>query len=501
ELIKAINTGRASFKIRSKYNYVKEENCIEVTQIPPTTTVEAIIDKIVELIKSNKIREISDLRDETDLSGLKLTLDLKRGVDAEKLMKKLFRMTPLQDAYSCNFNILISGYPKVMGVREIITEWIAFRVECVKRRIFFDLKKKKEKLHLLNGLEKILLDIDKAIKIVRETAEETEVIPNLMIGFGIDEIQAEYVAEIKLRHLNKEYILKRTKEIEDLLKDIAEMEDVLKAPHKVNNIIINELKEIIAKYSEPRKTLFIYSDDIEEDDEIEEIPDYNVNIFLSKEGYFKKITPQSLRMSNDQKLKEGDEIIFEKEVSNNTHLLFFTDKYQVYKSKVSEFDEQKASILGDYIPAKLSFDSDEKLIFMLDTSDYKGYFMFFYDNGKVAKIPVNSYETKTNRKKLANAYCDKQKLIKIFYINEDKEFVITSNVRRKLLFSSAMVNEKTTKNSIGVSVFTLKKNQFIENIEPFDENKLANPHRFRTKTLPAMGATVRPEDEGEQLML
>ncbi len=501
EIQKAIDSGRASFKIRAKYNYIKEENCIEITQIPPTTTVEAIIDKILELIKNNKIREISDLRDETDLSGLKLTLDLKRGVDAEKLMKKLFKSTPLQDSYPCNFNILISGYPKVMGIREIISEWIAFRVQCVKRRIFFDLSKKKEKLHLLNGLERILLDIDKAIKIVRETAEEAEVIPNLMIGFGIDEIQAEYVAEIKLRHLNKEYILKRTKEIEDLLKDIAEMEDILKAPHKVNNIIINELKEIIAKYAEPRKTLFIYTDDIDDEDDIEEIPDYNVNIFLSKEGYFKKITTQSLRMSNEQKLKEGDEIIFEKEVSNNTHLLFFTDKCQVYKSKVSEFDEQKASILGDYIPAKLSFDSDEKVIFMLDTSDYKGHFLFFYDNGKVAKIPVNSYETKTNRKKLANAYCDKQKLLNIFYINEDKEFVITSNIKRKLLFSSAMINEKTTKNSIGVSVFTLKKNQFIEEIELFDENKLANPHRFRTKTVPAMGAIVRPEDEGEQLML
>jgi len=501
ELRKIFETGRGSIKVRSKYNYDKQLNCIEITEIPSTTTVEAIMDKIVDLVKLNKIREISDLRDETDLSGLKLTLDLKRNIDPEKLMQKLFRMTALQDNFGCNFNILISGYPRVMGVREILSEWIAFRTGCVKRRVFFDLTKKKEKLHLLKGLERILLDIDKAIQIVRGTDEEKEVVPNLMIGFGIDEIQADYVAEIKLRHLNREYIMKRTQEIAQLLKDIAEMEDILAHPRKVNTIIINELNEVIEKYSQNRKTMFIYADDIELEEIEEEIPDYPVNLFLTKEGYFKKITPQSYRMSSDQKLKEGDVVQAHIETTNATELLFFTDKAQVYKTRASEFDDTKASVLGDYVPAKLSFDADEKIVCMVLTTDYKGHMLFFFDNGKVAKVPLSSYETKTRRKKLSNAYCDKFKLTLAVSVDEDKEFVLTSTANRRLVFSSAMINEKSTKNTQGVAVMTVKKNHFVREIAEFDENTIANAHRFRTKNLPAAGATIRAEDEGEQLML
>lgn len=501
ELKKIFETGRGSIKVRAKYNYDKQLNCIEITEIPSTTTVEAIMDKIVDLVKLNKIREISDLRDETDLSGLKLTLDLKRNIDPEKLMQKLFRMTPLQDNFGCNFNILIAGYPRVMGVREILSEWIAFRTDCVKRRVLFDLTKKKEKLHLLKGLERILLDIDKAIQIVRGTEEEKEVVPNLMIGFGIDEIQADYVAEIKLRHLNREYIMKRTQEIAQLLKDIAEMEDILAHPRKVNTIIINELNEVIAKYSQNRKTMFIYADDTSLEEIEEEIPDYPVNIFLTKEGYFKKITPQSYRMSSDQKLKEGDEVQAHIETTNATELLFFTDKAQVYKTRASEFDDTKASVLGDYVPAKLSFDADEKIVCMVLTTDYKGHMLFFFDNGKVAKVPLSSYETKTRRKKLNNAYCDKFKLVLAVSVDEDKEFVLTSTGNRRLVFSSAMINEKATKNTQGVAVMTVKKNHFVREIIEFDENTIANAHRFRTKNLPAAGATIRAEDEGEQLML
>lgn len=501
ELKRVVDTGRGSIKVRSKYNFDSQLNCIEITEIPSTTTVEAIIDKIVDLVKQSKIREITDLRDETDLNGLKLTLDLKRGVEPDKLMQKLFRMTPLQDNYPCNFNILISGYPRVMGVKEILTEWIAFRGECVKRRVYYDLKKKKEKLHLLKGLERIIVDIDKAVKIVRETSEEREVVPNLMIGFGIDEIQADYVAEIKLRHLNREYILKRTQEIEQLLHDIAEMEDILANPRKINTMIIADLKDVIGKYSQPRKTMFIYADDIIEEEIEEEVPDYPTNIFLTKDGYFKKITPQSLRMSGEHKLKENDNIEYHVESSNAAEILFFTDKCQVYKTRASEFDDTKASVMGDYIPAKLQFDPDEKIAFMVITRDYSGHLLFFFDNGKVAKVPLSAYETKTKRKKLANAYCEKYKLVTAFHTLEDKEYVITTTAKRKLLFHSAMINEKTTKNTQGVSVMTIKKNHFVDNVCEFNEDILANPHRFRTKNLPATGSTVRAEDEGEQLML
>lgn len=501
ELENAVNTGRASFKIRSKYNYDSEQNCIEITEIPPTTTVEAIMDKIVELVKNGKVKEISDQRDETDLSGLKLTLDLKRGQDPDKLMQKLFRMTPLQDNFSCNFNILIGGYPRVMGIKEILNEWIAFRTECVRRRVFFDLTKKKEKLHLLKGLQKILLDIDKAIAIVRETDEEQEVVPNLMIGFGIDEIQAEFVAEIKLRQLNREYILKRTSEIEELVTAIAEMEDILAHPRKIYAIIIGELQEVIKKYSMPRKTMFLYQEDQPEEIEVEEVEAYPVNLFLTSEGYFKKITPQSLRMSSEQKLKETDEVINHIEATNADDILFFTDKQQVYKTRACEFDDTKASLLGDYIPARLSFDADEKIVLMAITSDYSGQLIFVFENGKVAKVPMSAYETKTKRKKLSNAYCDKFKLVSTFFIKEDCEYLLTATTKKKLLFHTAMIPEKSTKNTQGVQVMTLRKNALIASVTEFDENALANPHRYRTKNIPAAGALTRPEDEGEQLML
>lgn len=501
EVNRAIATGRASFKIRAKYNVDKELNCIEITQIPPTTTIEAIMDKIVEHVKSGKIKEISDLRDETDLQGLKLTLDLKRGQDPERLMQRLYKMTPLQDNFSCNFNILISGYPRVMGVKEILNEWIAFRTGCVKRRVFYDLSKKKDKLHLLKGLERILLDIDKAIKIVRETEEEKEVVPNLMIGFGIDEVQADYVAEIRLRHLNREYILKRTEEISQLLLDIAEMEDILAHPRKIYAIIIAEIQDVIKRHSEPRKTMFIYQDDISDEDIPEEVEDYPINIFLTREGYLKKITPLSLRMGGEQKLKETDSIISQVETSNAVDIMFFTDKCQVYKTRASEFDDAKASVLGDFVPAKLSLEQDEKIIAMVITKDYSGNMLFFFDSGRVAKVPLSSYETKTKRKKLSNAYCDKFKLLSALHVSCDKEYVLTSSAKRKLLFSTAMINAKSARDTQGIVVMTVKKNHFVEKVEEFDENVLANPHRFRTKNLPATGATVRPEDEGEQLML
>lgn len=501
ELQKIVDTGRGGFRIRSKYRYDASQNCIEITEIPPTTTIEAIMDKIVDLVKQGKVREISDLRDESDLQGLKLTLDLKRGQDPDKLMQKLFRATPLQDTFSCNFNILVAGYPKVMGIREILTEWIAFRYGCVKRRVYFDLTKKKEKLHLLQGLQKIMLDIDKAIRIVRETEEEREVIPNLMIGFGIDEVQAEFVAEIKLRHLNREFILKRTEEIGQLLKDIAEMEDILEHPRKMNAIIIAELRDVAAKYGAPRKTMFIYADDIAEEDIPEDIPDYPVNLFFTREGYFKKITPQSLRMSGEQKLKETDEIITRLETTNAVDLLFFTDHHQVYKSRASDFDDTKASVLGDYIPAKLDFEPEEKVVAMVVTKDYSENMLFFFDCGRVAKVPLSSYETKTKRKKLSNAYCDKFALIQMEAVAADGEYVLTSTAKRKLLFDTAVVSLKSARDTQGIQIMTLRKNHFVSSVERFNPETLANSHRFRAKALPSTGFSVRTEDEGEQLTL
>lgn len=414
-------TGRGSIKLRAKYVYDKSANCIDILSIPATTTCEVIIEKVIDLVKQGKVKEISDIRDETGIDGLKITIDLKRGIDADKLMTKLYRFTTLEDSYACNFNVLIAGVPRVLGVKALLEEWIAFRIECVRRRTYFDRNKKADKLHLLRGLEKILLDIDKAVKIVRETDEESEVVPNLMIGFGIDEIQAEYVAEIKLRHLNREYILKRTKDLEDLEKEIAELDEILKSKARIKTIIVKELKSIAEKYGQPRKSIIIYDDVARYEEETVEIPDYPVNLFFTKEGYFKKITPQSLRMSGEQKLKDGDEIIQELEFTNNCDLLFFTDKCQVYKAKADDFAQTKASVLGDYVAAKLGFDEGENAVKMVATKDYKGMLLFAFENGKAAKVPLESYATKTNRKKLTGAYSDKSPLVGLLYMPEDEE--------------------------------------------------------------------------------
>lgn len=485
ELRKIYDTGRGSFKVRAKYNYDADSNVIEVTQIPPTTTVEAIIDRIVELVKTGKIKEISDLRDETDLSGLKLALDLKRRVDPEALMQKLFRLTPLQDSFACNFNVLIGGSPRVMGVREILSEWTDFRISCLKRRITFDLAKKREKLHLLMGLQKILLDIDKAIKIIRETAEEAEVVPNLMIGFGIDEVQAEYVAEIKLRHINKEYILKRLEEINDLKTEIADMEDTLESPRRIKNIIISDLREITEKYGQPRRTLLSY-DTEEEEAEIDDEPDFSVNVFVTAEGYFKKITPLSLRMGGEQKLKENDRIVLEQEVSNKSDILFFTSSAVVYKAKVSAFEQTKASVMGDYIPAKLEFDPGESIAFSLVTSDYSETLMLFFKNGKCAKIPLSSYETKTNRKKLANAFNDSSPLVAAFAIKKSTDFLLQSSAGKILIFSSDLLMSKASRDTQGVQVMRLTKAE-LELVKIYEEGSIENGGEYVIKNIPAAG--------------
>ena len=500
EMEKIYETGRGSFRVRGVYSYDKSENCVEITQIPPTTTVEAIIEKVIDLVKLKKITEINDIRDETDLNGLKIAIDLKRGADPEKLMKKILKMTTLEDSFSCNFNILIAGSPRVMGVKEIIGEWVAFREECVKRRIYFSLSKAKEKLHRLQGLEKILLDIDKAIKIVRETEQESQVIPNLMIGFGIDEIQAEYVAEIKLRHLNREYILKRTAEIEELLKEIEDMESVLKSRTKLLKIIIKELEEVSKKYGAERKTEIV-SDTSAADSEIEvEVDESPVTLFFTKEGYFKKITPQSLRMSGEQKLKEGDEITRQIESTNATELLFFTDNCQVYKAKTAEFDDSKASILGDFIPGKLEFDSGESAIYMAETSDYKGYMIFVFENGKISKVPLSAYETKTNRKKLIKAYCDKYGLHTVFQIKEETELLLKSTNGRMLIVNTAAIPAKITKDNGGVAVMTQKKGQRILEACLYD-GSLSGDHRYRTRNLPAAGSKKPSGEDAEQVTL
>lgn len=499
ELRKIYDTGRGSIKIRSKYNYDKSANCIEVTQIPYTTTVEAIIEKIVDLIKQGKIREISYIRDETDIDGLKIAIDLKRGIDPDKLMQKLFRLTPLQDNYSCNFNILIAGTPKVMGIREILTEWTAFRTECIERRTYFDLNRKKEKLHLLEGLSKILIDIDKAVKIIRETELEEDVIPNLMTGFGIDEIQAEYVAEIKLRNINRQYILRRTEEIEQLRNDISEMEEILSDKSKVRNIIIKELKEVIRNYKQPRKTMLCYQTDSESEDTEDDIPDYPVNIFITQSGYFKKITPQSLRMSSEQKLKEGDYISQSFDTSNKSEIIFITDKYQAYKSKISAFDCTKASVMGDYIPAKLGFDDGENLVTAIITSDYSGYILFIYENGKITKVPLKSYETKTNRKKLANAYSNKSPLAKILFIQEDTDIFIRTDGNRAILCNTALIPVKSTRDSIGVQVITPKSKHIVNSAEIVEPNENNISGKYRVNNIPAVGLPAKNIPEINQL--
>lgn len=495
-------TGRGSFKIRAKYSYDKKNNCIDIYEIPATTTTEAIIDKIVELAKGGKAKEISDIRDETDKKGLKITIDLKRGTDADKLMKKLYKMTPLEDSFGCNFNVLIAGTPRVLGVRELLLEWIAFRTECVNRRVFFDLSKAKDRLHLLEGLQKILLDIDKAIRIIRSTDEESEVVPNLMIGFGIDKIQADYVAEIKLRHLNREYILKKTEDIEKLRAEIEDMEDILASRSRVKKIIVNELSDVVKNYDKPRRSEIIYTSDIDDESEPdEEIPNYHVTLFFTKEGYFKKITPQSLRMSGEQKLKENDEIIETVEAANNTELLFFTDKCRVYKAKAADFDDSKASVLGDYVASKLEMEPDENAVYMAVTTDYKGFMLFFFENGKLAKIDLSAYETKTNRKKLIKAYCEKFPVVNMFCVTEDKEYVIKSTSGRILLLNTGAIAVKTTKDSMGVSVMTLKKGHRVSSVKEYTDGEFVKPARYRTRTLPAAGATLSADDVGEQLTL
>lgn len=495
-------TGRGSIKLRAKYVYDKSANCIDILSIPATTTCEVIIEKVIDLVKQGKVKEISDIRDETGIDGLKITIDLKRGVDADKLMTKLYRFTTLEDSYACNFNVLIAGVPRVLGVKALLEEWIAFRIECVRRRTYFDRNKKADKLHLLRGLEKILLDIDKAVKIVRETDEESEVVPNLMIGFGIDEIQAEYVAEIKLRHLNREYILKRTKDLEDLEKEIAELDEILKSKARIKTIIVKELKSIAEKYGQPRKSIIIYDDVARYEEETVEIPDYPVNLFFTKEGYFKKITPQSLRMSGEQKLKDGDEIIQALEFTNNCDLLFFTDKCQVYKAKADDFAQTKASVLGDYVAAKLGFDEGENAVKMVATKDYKGMLLFAFENGKAAKVPLESYATKTNRKKLTGAYSDKSPLVGLLYIPEDEEVLFKASSGNMLLVHTGALALKTTRSTQGVAVLKPKKGHRLFSIERYKEGTFTNPKRYRTSSLPARGALpVNDDSKDEQLSL
>lgn len=493
------DTGRGSIKLRGRYTYDKFANCIDVLSIPQTTTSEAIIEKVIDLVKAGKIKEISDIRDETGIDGLKITIDLKRGVNPDKLMAKLYKMTPLEDSFACNFNVLIAGTPRVLGVRDLLNEWSAFRIECVKRRTYFDLHKKQDRLHLLQGLEKILLDIDKAIKIIRNTEEESMVIPNLMEGFGIDEVQAEYVAEIKLRHLNREYILKRTDDISQLEKDIAELESILNSKTKIKNIIIRELSEIAEKYGQPRRSMLIYADDIEDEEITEEVPDYPVNLFFSKEGYFKKITPQSLRMSGEHKLKDGDEISEHFETTNNTDIIFFSDMAKAYKAKATDFADTKTSVLGDYIPSKLSFDEGENAIYMIPTKDYGGFVFFVFESGKVAKVPLEAYATKTNRKKLTGAYSNKERLAAICYVPDDNtDIVLVSTSGRALVFRASDLLAKTTRSTQGVAVMKQKKGHRVISAKILTEGTLTDPERYRAKTLPSMGQLPK-SSEAEQM--
>ena len=492
------STGRGSFKLRAKWRYVKDGNLIEITEIPYTTATEVIMDKVAELIKAGKIKEIADMRDETDLGGLKLTIDLKRGVDPEKLMQKLFRLTPLQDSFPCNFNILIAGMPRVMGVGEILDEWTAWRTDCVKRRIFFQIQKKEDRLHLLKGLERILLDIDKAIAIIRETELENEVVPNLMIGFGIDEIQANYVAEIKLRNINKEYILKQTRAIDDLEGEIADLRDTLNSPRKLKNVIIKELQAVADKFGQPRRTEILYDAQEVAPEEEDDVPDYGVTVFVSKEGYLKKMTAQSLRMSGEQKFKEGDSLSFSQETTNRAEFLVFTDRYQCYKSRLSDFDDGKASQLGDYLPQKLGFEVGENLVALVFCGDYKGFILFFFENGKAAKVPLSAYETKTNRKKLTGAYSDKSPLIKAVALDADEQMVVYSTDGRAAIFSTAQLLPKTTRNTQGVAVMTLKKKATLRDAVLLTQSGIVNESRYRTKTIPSAGAVLKEEDSVEK---
>ncbi len=500
ELEKIYETGKGSVKVRAKYSYDKSYNCIDITEIPPTTTSEAVIDKIVELAKANKVKEISDIRDETDLKGLKITIDLKRGTDPDKLMQRLYKLTPLEDSFSCNFNVLIDGKPGVRGVRELLNEWVKFRLSCVTRRVDFSLAKKRKQLHLLKGLSKILLDIDKAIKIVRETENETDVVPNLMIGFGIDETQAEYVAEIKLRHLNREYILKRINDIENLENDIAQLEEILASDKKKKQIIISELQNVIKKYDKGRRSEILYDIPEETENDEPEIPDYPVTVFISKEGYLKKIKTANLRMSGEQKVKEGDAIERSEECSNKDELLVFTSMHQVYKAKLDDFPDTKASVLGEYLPAKLEMEEGETVRYTAVVKEYKGYMIFVFENGKLAKVDITAYETKTNRKKLINAFSDRSPLAAAIYLEEDKDIVITSQGGRNLLLNTAVILPKTTKNTQGVQAMTLKKkSDKVLSLHLYKPGEFEKEWRFRPKNLPAAGAVLSASDVGEQL--
>ena len=496
-------TGRGSFKVRAKWRYLKEGNLIEIYEIPYTTTAEAILDKVSELIRAGKIREIGDMRDETDLSGLKLTIDLKRGADPEKLMQKLFRQTTLMDSYPCNFNILIAGMPRVLGVGEILEEWTAWRSQCVKRRVYFQLGKKREKLHLLKGLERILLDIDKAIAIIRETELEAEVIPNLMIGFGIDQVQAEFVAEIKLRNINKEYILKRTAETGDLEREIQDLEETLKSDRRIRNIIIKELEQVSKKFGQPRKTEILYHWDTASGDEMEEeTPDYPVTAFVSREGYFKKITPQSLRASSEQRFKEGDSLSFSRETTNRAEILVFTDRFQCYKARLSDFDDGKASQLGDYLPTKLAMEPGENVIQVVFPGEYAGWVLFFFENGKAAKVPMSAYDTKSNRRKLTGAYSDKSPVRTILALEADEAVAVYSTDGRAMIFSTAQLIPKTTRATQGVAVLTLRKKAALDRAAPLGQSGIVNQARYKCRTLPAAGAVLRPEDlEEKQITL
>ena len=492
-------SGRGSFKLRAKWRYEKKDNIIEIYEIPYSTTSEVIIDKVAELIKAGKIKEINDMRDETDLSGLKLAIDIKRGVEPEKLMQKLFRLTPLQDSFPCNFNILIGGNPRVMGVGEILEEWTAWRTDCVKRRLFFQIQKKEERLHLLKGLERILLDIDKAIAIIRETEMESEVIPNLMIGFGIDEIQANYVAEIKLRNINKEYILKQLKAVDELEQEIARLRDILGSSRKLKNLIISELKEVAEKHGQNRKTEIIY--EVQQQDAVEEeddTPDYPVTLFVSKEGYVKKITAQSLRMSGDQKFKEGDSLAFSRETNNKAELLVFTDQHQCYKTKLSDFPDGKASQLGDYLPQKLGMDPGENVLQVILPGDYKGFILFFFENGKAAKVPLNTYETKTNRRRLTGAFSDKSPLKAAVALDADAQVVVYTTDGRAAIFSTALLLPKMTRNTQGVSVVSLKKKASVDRVVLLEQSTIANASRYRCRTIPTAGAVLKEEDALEK---
>ena len=495
-------TGRGSIKVRGKWRYVKEGNLIEIYEIPYTTTSEAIIDKVAELIKAGKIREISDMRDETDLSGLKLTIDLKRGADPEKLMQKLMRMTTLQDSFPCNFNILLGGFPKVMGVGEILEEWTAWRTECVRRRVYYNLQKKKEKLHLLLGLKKILLDIDKAIRIIRETELEEDVIPNLMIGFGIDEVQANYIAEIKLRNINREYILKRTQETEELEKEIKDLEDTVNSSRRIKSIIVKELESVVKKYGKDRRSTIVYDYDTDTEEEEEDTPDYPVTLFVTRDGYLKKITPQSLRMSGEQKYKEGDKLVYTVETTNKAEIMVFTDKAQVYKTSLSEFADSKASVLGDYLPTKLGFEEGESVISVCLPGDYTGFMLFVFENGKAAKVSLDTYNTKSNRRRLTGAYSDKVPVKGILCIKEDTNVVLYASDGRALVVNTALLTPKTTRTTIGVSAMSLKKKATLDHIALLEGSTIKNVSRYRSKALPAAGAVLKEEDaEDQQLSL